>query len=248
MANGAAEYVERTICHNELFFPQPSLFNDPFDCRPSFVFEGSDEEIITYYARILKKHRPHWTDEQRLRESRAKVADSERSPRNPAAVKRVQDLHTEQITEKIGVLCLSTVKDDILMWSHYADSHRGICLEFDGYFDFFSHAQEVKYPTVRPRINPFRQNNEDMMEAALLTKADHWKYEQEWRIVHYTGGPGIYRFPEEALTGVILGAHISPKDERKVREWVDGRHHQVNVYRSTPCDTTFSLGIVRAGA
>ncbi len=243
LANGAAEHVERTICHNELFFPKPSLFNDPFDCRPSFQFEASDEEMIAYYARILGKRFPHLTGEQRLQEARVTMADPERSPRNPETVKQVQDLHNEQITEKIGVLCLSAVKNDILMWSHYADSHRGICLEFDGHFEFFAHAQEVKYPPVRPRINPFRQNQEEMMEAALLTKADHWQYEQEWRIVHYTRGPGVYRFPEEALTGVILGAQISPEDEKKVRGWIDGRHHQVKIYRSSPCDTTFSLSI-----
>jgi len=243
LAGGAAEFVERTICHGELYFPRPSSFNDPFDCRPSFLFEATDDEMVSYYERVLRKRFPHLNDEQRRQEARAKIADPERSPRNPETVKSVTELHTEQITERIGVLCLSTERSDILMWSHYADSHRGICLEFDGHFEFFAAAQEVKYPPARPRINPFRQGQEEMMEAALLTKADHWGYEREWRLVQYAKGPGVYRFPDEALTGVILGAQISPENERKVCGWLEARRHPVKLYRSFPCDTTFSLTI-----
>ena len=31
-----------------------------------------------------------------------------------------------------GVLSFSKLRDDILMWAHYGDKHRGLCLEFDG--------------------------------------------------------------------------------------------------------------------
>ena len=239
----AEKYVERIICHSELFFSKPSSFNDPFDCRPSFFMQASNEELISYYRNLLQRHMPQLNREQRRREAKKKLGDWERSPRNPKAIKRVQQMHTERITEQIGVLCLSEINDDILMWSHYADSHRGICLEFDGNFEFFAHTQEVKYPPERPRINPFRQGPEEMMEAALLTKAEQWAYEREWRLVQYTKGPGVYRFPPEALTGVVLGAQISARDKEKVVRWVSGRAHPVRLYRSSPSDTTFSLNI-----
>ncbi len=243
LSAGSAEHVERTICHNELYFPKPFSFNDPFDCRPSFLFEASNGEMTSYYERLLKKYSPHFDREMRRKEARSILADWERSPRNPETVKRIQKQHIDRITEQIGVLCLSAVKNDILTWSHYADSHRGVCLEFDGHFEFFAHTQEVKYPPVRPRINPFRQNPDEMMEAALLTKAEHWDYEHEWRLVQYTKGPGVYQFPPEALTGVILGAQMSLEDEKKVVGWIEGRSHPIQLYRSSPCDTIFSLNI-----
>lgn len=243
LSAGATDHVERTICHNELYFPKPSSFNDPFDCHPTFLFEASNEEITTYYDGLVKKYMPHLNREQRRQEVRSQLRDWERSPRNPETLKRFQEQHTEKITEQIGILCLSIKNSDILMWSHYANSHRGICLEFDGYFEFFANAMEVKYPLERPQINPFRQNRHEMMEAALLTKAKHWEYEQEWRLVQYKKGPGVYRFPPEALTGVILGAQISPLDKEKVIGWIKGRTHPVKLYSSSPCDTTFSLKI-----
>ena len=240
---GAVEYLEKTISHSEIFFSKPALFNDPFDCRPSFLFEASEKEMIDYYNRALKKHRPYFNREKRRREARLKSRDRERIPGSPEMIKRIQALHTEKIAEKIGVLCLSTGRDDILMWSHYADSHRGICLEFDGHSEFFARAHEVRYLSVRPKINPFRQSDVQMTESALLTKAKHWEYEQEWRLIEYTNGPGVYRFPSEALTGVVLGAQISADHKEKVIGWVAARDGPVKLYQSSPSDSSFSLNI-----
>ncbi len=50
-----------------------------------------------------------------------------------------------------GILSLSKVRDDILMWTHYADRHRGLCFEFDGSANcnFFGEAQPVVYGEYR---------------------------------------------------------------------------------------------------
>ncbi len=40
-----------------------------------------------------------------------------------------------------GVACFSAKVDDILRWSHYADGHRGSCLEFDTGLEPFSKAR-----------------------------------------------------------------------------------------------------------
>jgi hypothetical protein len=116
-----------------------------------------------------------------------------------------------------------------------------VCLEFDGCFEFFANAQKVDYPPTRPRINPFRQNPTEMMEAALLTKAEHWKYEREWRIVQYKSGPGIKHFPPESLTGIILGAQISDIDAKRVIGWAESRVHPIRVLRASADETSFSL-------
>jgi hypothetical protein len=243
LADDKAAFVERTPLYGEIFFPKPSSFNDPFDCRPSFSFESSTREIISYYRRLAKKYLPALNREQRRLHVRGQLDDWERNPRNPEMLQRVRVLHTEQITENIGVLCLSEVHNDILMWSHYADAHRGICLQFDGYFVDFAHAQKVDYPPIRPQINPFRQNPTEMMKAALLTKAEHWKYEREWRIVQYESGPGLKYFPLESLTGIILGAQISDKDSEMIIGCVRNRTHPIRVFKASADEKTFSLNL-----
>jgi hypothetical protein len=34
--------------------------------------------------------------------------------------------------DRAGVACFSALPDDLLMWAHYADKHRGVCLKFVG--------------------------------------------------------------------------------------------------------------------
>lgn len=238
-----AAYLERTIVHRELYFAAPVKFNDPFDCRPVFSLHGTDSEIMAYCERIVRKHMHNLSRAQRRTEVRAVLADPLRNPRNPKAASRLQALHTKKITEKIGVLCLSEVADDILMWAHYADAHQGVCLAFDGTVDFFMRAQQVQYPKLRPQINPLHDSDEAMMTAALLTKSDHWAYEKEWRIIHYEKGPGIYRYPTGALTGVILGAQISPENEALIRKWIDEMTVPARVHRGSPSATEFRLKV-----
>lgn len=240
LAGRNAEYVERTICHDELHFPAPASFNDPFDCRPIFSFDASENEMASYYQSLVQKYKPNLTREQRRQGEREKLNVWKK---NSQSFRDIQESHTEKITKEIGVLCLSEVNSDILMWSHYSDSHRGICLEFDRRFEFFAKAQKINYPPIRPRINPFRQSSIEMLEAAVLTKSEHWDYEREWRLVRYKAGPGTSTFPTEALTGIYLGAQVSDTDAEKIIGWIQDRKSPIKLYKASPSNTAFSLDL-----
>lgn len=76
------------------------------------------------------------------------------------------------------------------MWSHYADSHKGICLEFDinrGGF-FYNNLLPVQYRKRYPKFElSDYQDEENMMftmhQQAICTKSVLWKYEKEWRVI-----------------------------------------------------------------
>lgn len=104
-----------------------------------------------------------------------------------------KDLNT-QLSSLFKVCCLCTSNKNKLMWSHYADSHKGICVEYD-----FSELKEdrihlfpVCYSVKRPKV-PWKEaiiQSEEMQRnatarfmEALLTKDKAWEYEQEWRIL-----------------------------------------------------------------
>ena len=61
------------------------------------------------------------------------------------------------------------------------------------------------------------------MERLLLRKADIWRYEREWRHFRIKEGPGITPFPPSALKSVILGAAVTDKFERALRDLVATR-------------------------
>ena len=85
-----------------------------------------------------------------------------------------------------------------------------------------------------------------MLDHAIFTKSDHWEYEQEWRIIQFKRGAGVYRMPPEALVGVILGAQIGYDDKRDVLEWVNSRSHHTKIYQAKVSKTTFELQIEEA--
>jgi hypothetical protein len=243
LADGADKFVKRTILENELFFAAPSSFNDPFDCYPAFDFDATVTEMVNYYIRPLRRLAPQASEIELIHEALAKVHDPVRSPLAGEMQASIQTLHAEHITKTIGVLCLSKQHDEILMWSHYANFHRGICLQFDASHAYFENAHEVRYHAKRPRVNPFRDTTIQMMDAALLAKAEQWRYEEEWRLIHYQNGPGVRKFPPEALTGILLGARITQEDERKVKDWVSDRHYPTQLFRAVQSDTAYSLRI-----
>ena len=63
-----------------------------------------------------------------------------------------------------------------LLWGHYADKHKGICLGFDVPDH---HLSEVDY--VRQRFLAPEVIDEPFMKKLLLTKFEHWRYEEEYR-------------------------------------------------------------------
>lgn len=243
LAGQAASFLERTICGNELYFASPSTFNDPFDCRPSFSMQASNAQLKKYYAGVLSRQATHMNRADRRAESRQIATNPMRKPTNPKNLTEFKATYHETITNRIGLLCLSEVPDDPLMWSHYADSHRGVCLAFNWQTEFFGQSQPVIYQKKRPIINPVFQTKEEMLDHALLTKSDHWKYEKEWRIIHYRSGAGAYSFPSLALTGVILGAQMADSNVAIVHRWLSLRTTATSIFRAALSDTEFKIRI-----
>ena len=82
----------------------------------------------------------------------------------------------KQIARSYGVLCFSKTWDNPVLWSHYADRHRGIALGFDINSEM---AKDVTYTKIRP---PFRRADEPTLHALLYTKHLDWHYEEEVRV------------------------------------------------------------------
>ena len=103
-----------------------------------------------------------------------------------------------------GVACFSEDVDNILMWAHYADGHRGFCLEFDTKDETFSKAHPVVYSNLLPALNMadvFIRNSRNNLMAIYTTKAASWAYEKEWRLL-IDKGDMAYKVSDNTLTGV----------------------------------------------
>lgn len=241
MGGDAAHWVERTVLCDEIYFAPASSFNDPFDLRPSFSLEAPSNRQREDFLRMSRKFEPELTEEERQAEVDKVMATSMSVEVISNTTAAIQTVHNHHITTKVGVLCVSTKRDDILMWSHYADSHRGICLEFDGTAPFMAHAQKIKYADERIAINPYKDTPNVMMEKSLLIKSNHWEYESEWRLLRYGKGPGVVKFRPVNLTGIILGALASASTINLVKSWGQRRSAPIKVYRASVSSKRFEL-------
>lgn len=204
------ERVYNTVMKGEIYYPAAHLLNDPFELHPVFSLDAPAEKHREDFLRLSRKFEPALSDAEREAEADRVMCSSMAADSIRTTTAAIQALHATFLTQSIGVLCLTTEPDNLLMWSHYGDSHRGICLEFDGHSAPMTQAQQVAYTVERLPINPYVDTQEEMMIKGLLTKSEHWRYEEEWRICRYAEGPGLVALPVAGVTGVIVGA-LAPR-------------------------------------
>jgi hypothetical protein len=88
------------------------------------------------------------------------------------------------LSETTGVICFSKAWGNPVLWSHYGDKHKGICLGFDIPDEI---VMPVNYEPNRLQVDirkDFKDGviGEKMMQRVLSTKFEDWKYEDEVRV------------------------------------------------------------------
>jgi hypothetical protein len=217
-------HLETLLRDNVIWFSRPDTFNDPWDCKPCFSSNFVDDPVevekhLADYAEITRKHRPEIPESfiaQRQQEFRT----------NPQMLaEKIVEIYKglwPQIADRYRVYCMGPDPGNVLMWSHYADSHKGICLEFSTRNVVMCSATQLEYCNEFPMVRLYSKDEDDNL-VPLLTKADVWSYEREYRLVAQDRGnstphdtllteANYLRLPPNALTSIIVGCQ-APFDE-----------------------------------
>jgi len=241
------EYISRIFTHCELYFPSPKQLNDPFEFKlrisPPVLLSEADKYKAEQeaHAFLLRNGTPHHEAIPRAKFARDPVFMEE------MAAKLTETLPQEW--DPYRICSFSSIWDSLLLWSHYSDSHRGICLVFDANYDDFGLAYQVQYSKDYPSISYFDRDTDKLIELMALTKASAWSYECEFRLlskepwyepllpVH----DHVYTFPKERLIGVILGSEIIPENESYIRGLMSGFGGKLELLRARRSRNTYSL-------
>ena len=186
----------KIFINKKLHFSAPKDFNDPFDCKINAVM--SDEGGLARSLGISNK-------------------DVKSAIENGCDINNTID----SVLNTKGICSFSKEKDNILMWSHYADSHRGICLEFDitKDYDFFVVPIIIKYKGEYPTVD-VSETRGNVGKELLTTKYEGWQYEQEVRI--YKEAPGEYEFKPKSLKAVYFGCKVEDSEIDELRKFIRG--------------------------
>lgn len=151
--------------------------------------------------------------------------------------------------DKRGITCFSKRDDILLMWSHYSDKHKGVCLTFDFERDkdFLTLPYKVSYPESHPKVNPFI-NRGNETQFLLATKSKEWEYEKEVRVVKeaavHTKFQGAVGFNPLALTEIKFGYKVSPEDVRIIRNLVLRKYPHIKLFRSQIKKAEFGIEFI----
>lgn len=117
--------------------------------------------------------------------------------------------------------CFSENPDSMLMWSHYADNHRGMVLRYDfinldlnldKHKEVFMGLNPVLYTEDLVNIKDYKNFREKISVSTLaaISKSNEWSYENEWRlIIHEESDERGMAVKLIKPSCIILGARVS---------------------------------------
>lgn len=155
------------------------------------------------------------------------------------------------LNQKYGLICFSKNWSNPLLWSHYANRHRGICLGFDVPRSYLS---EITYidKRIKAQLNNMDSHDiekwdEKMMKKWLNSKLIDWKYEAEIRayvsLQDRDADEGLYflSFDENTtLREVVLG-HNNPLKGSEVNEILGHRISGVTLTKARAAFQSFKV-------
>jgi len=154
----------------------------------------------------------------------------------------------DEAAKTAGVICFCRDWKNPLMWGHYGDKHKGMCLGFD--IDDI-HIKKVHYFPSRmtPEIDmnkKFGGLTEEIVEKLMCTKYEGWKYENEVRVLvelKEKDSSGLYftDFKDNMeLKEIFLGPRSNLKVEQ-VAKHISSYNSEVNVYKSRAAFTKYEV-------
>ncbi|MBD5470933.1 MAG: DUF2971 domain-containing protein [Lachnospiraceae bacterium] len=145
------------------------------------------------------------------------------------------------IDDMVYIVSLCTDHKNRLMWSHYADNHKGFCIEYDFGADLLKDdgtiVLPVVYSSMRPKL-PYENvllleeptiknvNSQNLYESILfsmLTKDEIWSYEREWRIL-FSAQEEPMNIPAPPISCIYLGTCCSEENEEKIKALAQDRN------------------------
>lgn len=238
--NTGKDRAKDLLLRSKLWLSSPNDFNDPFEMSANVIINASGDEKRKYFKSVARNLGLNHIDSQKF--------VKKMSITNNNVLKEYYKESIRKTFETIGVHCFSYDPRNILMWSHYANEHKGICVQIERVRDFKTLVQvvNVNYSNNYPSIN-FIKSSVDDIKNTILNKSTDWKYEQECRILLPGQANTKIDINEDSVVGIIFGC-IAPDDLKSfIKEIISERKMMrlspVKLYEAVQHDREFKLYI-----
>lgn len=244
------EFHKKILTDGEVYLSSPQHFNDPFDFGivQNFLTLDTPEKIERYVDEGMVKHRQFLLmkgyDLKKEREFQLK-----RLQNLEKYQEEYEQLNAEAVNKSYGVLSLSGRWDSILMWSHYADFHKGFNI---GYNEekmrnsgLFGKGGPIIYSDEYPHIDAFEKHSIESSFQQTHFKSKEWAYEEEYRLSKLffpkppTKADRTIKIPFEFVEEINLGIKISSENKTEIVKLADRLN--IKVYKTEKIPFKFKL-------
>lgn len=234
--------LEELFVKGLLYHALPEQLNDPFECKPHFKMPEKPKDIGAVRKEILKMAKKRGINKYEARKYASKALSK------PGFF---EELINNSALNRYGELRMCSFTRDnkhLLFWSHYADSHRGFCIEFDTTGVPLGVAYKVKYQDDYPKLKFPLPNNQAIFKPALA-KSNEWAYEEEYRTFIYPNPDS--RLPTHEgkylvlkggdIKNVYFGALMEDKTKLKLIDLIDKGFFSPVIWTTSLSKSSFKL-------
>lgn len=171
----------------------------------------------------------------------------------------IEDLKNK-LSNNFRISSLTIEKDNLLMWSHYANEHKGFCIEFDiskeleiypynsKYYRFLIHNLfPVIYSNERPELETYLFRRDTIFEwykNGLLRKFSAWSYEKEWRLIllknDCSKNGTVLFFPIKA---VYCGCKMDNNEINELKKLIKGKN--IDLYKGEMDQQFYKINFIK---
>lgn len=226
------EHFYNSLENGTIHFSKRNALNDPFDCNINI------EQSIANAIELLS-------------------GESKKSLSSLISNKSLFN-NLQNDIDAFGICSFSLELRETLMWAHYADDHKGVCLLYEFPKDYLLDERnkiigvsKVNYmpdpltrwfETIAP-LAPLKFDSfiSELAKQLVTAKAPAWMYEKEARIIRKDSG--LLNVPKEFVKQICFGLQTDKDDIERITNIIRKYPNKVTMCKMTRSNSDFGLEI-----
>jgi len=249
--NSERNFGTQALTAFKLYASSAKHFNDPFDNAMPFLYTDESFTLDLFTQKYLRDHP--------LRDKRSHIDLLMDATERYNYIKTYPEKHWRENKDMVnqmdnefyGILSLTQKSDNLLMWSHYANFHKGYCIGWDavGLMRFIGNTYQqygckigpVDYRDQYPRLT--FQIDPDIGSTIHRCFGKHtcWDYEKEYRVVLNNKADHIITYPKELISEIYLGCNMSGQHREEIKHFLRKEKLSPKLYQMEMSYNRFGL-------
>lgn len=235
------KHSEDLINNNLMFMRNLDQLNDPLEGDLKCEFENMIKSTL---------------DEEIFKDVSEEEKEIIKSEYKKMEIKKYK-IGWDKVKETVSIACFSEKYDINPMWAHYADNHKGVCIEYNFWEDKL--LRDICFPVYYVDkaynnhiclkiLKEFKAKNR-LISQLFLKKGKYWNYEKEWRIVipnNFKSDKLNFRWKNRKRyleflkpKSVYLGYNINNDDKKYMKSLC--RDYDIKIYQMIKDDYGYNL-------